>query len=171
MWKAMKESEFYNIVKQYEKLVFSYCYSFVKDYQEAENLTQETFISFYKALNSFSGTAYKAFLMKIAANKCKDYLKSAYKQRVFMCEDEYFSSLSQGDTTSRELIKKEDYKIIISCIEKLKEPYKSMAKSFYIDEISIDELAGELKLTKKTAQTRLYRARDKLKELLKEELV
>ena len=40
------------VVVQYEKLVFFICYQFVKDYGEAQNLTQETFLSAYLHLDS-----------------------------------------------------------------------------------------------------------------------
>ena len=166
----MKEKEFYDIVKQYEKLVFSYCLSFVKDYQEAENLMQDTFFSFYKSVDHLKSDNYKAYIMKIAANKCKDFLKSAFKRKVIMTEDEYFTSIETADNTSDEVLKREEYELIIKSIEKLKEPYKDIAKQFYIAQKTPDCIAKEKNIPKKTVQTQLYRARDKLKYILKEEL-
>ncbi len=166
----MKEKEFYDIVKQYEKLVFSYCLSFVKDYQEAENLMQDTFFSFYKSVDHLKSDNYKAYIMKIAANKCKDFLKSAFKRKVIMTEDEYFTSIETSDNTSDEVLKKEEYEIIKKSIEKLKEPYRDIATEFYINQKTIDLITQEKNIPKKTVQTQLYRARDKLKYILKEEL-
>ena len=40
----MKTDEFEKVVRQYEKLVFTVCYQLVRDYHEAQNLTQETFL-------------------------------------------------------------------------------------------------------------------------------
>ena len=78
----MKDQQFEAIVKQYEKLVFTVCYQLVKDYHEAQNLTQETFLSAYKHIDSYHGDNYKPWLVRIAANKAKDYLKSAYFRKV-----------------------------------------------------------------------------------------
>ncbi len=167
----MKEKEFYDIVKQYEKLVFSYCLSFVKDYQEAENLMQDTFFSFYKSVDHLKSDNYKAYIMKIAANKCKDFLKSAFKRKVIMTEDEYFTSIETSDNTSDEVLRKEEYEIIKKSIEKLKEPYRDIATEFYINQKTIDLITQEKNIPKKTVQTQLYRARDKLKYILKEELI
>lgn len=167
----MKEKEFYNFVKQYEKLVFSYCISIVKDYQEAENLMQDTFFSFYKSVDHLKDANYKAYIMKIAANKCKDFLKSAFKRKVIMTEDEYFKSIETSDNTCGEVLKREEYEIITKAIDKLKEPYKDIAKQFYINQKNIDVITKEKNLPKKTVQTQLYRARDKLKNILKEELI
>ena len=41
----MNQQQFCGVIEQYQKLVFTVCYQLVKDYQEAENLTQETFLS------------------------------------------------------------------------------------------------------------------------------
>lgn len=167
----MREKEFYNFVKQYEKLVFSYCISIVKDYQEAENLMQDTFFSFYKSVDHLKDFNYKAYIMTIAANKCKDFLKSAFKRKVIMTEDEYFKSIETSDNACDEVLKKEEYEIITNAIEKLKEPYKDIAKQFYIYQKNIDIITEEKNLPKKTVQTQLYRARDKLRNILKEELI
>ena len=65
----MSESLFAQIVSQYTKLIFSVCYRLVDDYHEAENLTQETFLTAYKAIDNFVGDNYKSWLVTIAANK------------------------------------------------------------------------------------------------------
>ena len=48
----MTQREFSQFVTQYEKLVFTICYQFVKDYHEAQNLSQETFLSAYRHIDS-----------------------------------------------------------------------------------------------------------------------
>ena len=70
------------LVQQYEKLVFTVCFQMIRDYHEAQNLTQETFIAAFRHLDSFQGNDYKPWLIRIASNKAKDYLKSAYARKV-----------------------------------------------------------------------------------------
>lgn len=67
---------------QYEKLVFTVCYQLVHDYHESQNLTQETFLAAYRHIDTYQGENYKPWLIRIASNKAKDYLKSAYARRV-----------------------------------------------------------------------------------------
>ncbi|MEG2874885.1 MAG: sigma factor, partial [Hydrogenoanaerobacterium sp.] len=47
----MTNEEFTQLVTRYEKLVFTICYQMVRDYGEAENLTQEAFFSAYKSID------------------------------------------------------------------------------------------------------------------------
>ena len=62
-------------LEQYERLIFSICYRMVGDYFDAQDVTQETFLTYYKVLERFNGQNEKAFLTKIATNKCLDFLK------------------------------------------------------------------------------------------------
>ena len=84
----MTQREFSQFVAQYEKLVFTICYQFVKDYHEAQNLSQETFLSAYRHIDSYQGDNYKPWIARIATNKAKDYLNSAYHRRVMLADDE-----------------------------------------------------------------------------------
>lgn len=166
----MNTIEFTNIVKQYNKLIFTVCHRFVNDYHEAENLTQETFLTAYKVIDNFVGDNYKSWLVKIATNKCKDFLKSAYVKKTKIEPDEEF--LQVADQTSVHTIVEEEDQIYIvkQACEKLKEPYSKIAMMHYIQEKSFAEIAQELDVPLKTVQTQAYRARDKLRILLKEEL-
>ncbi len=71
------DKEAYNtLVKRYLQLVYNYILQWVKDYQLAEDLTQETFIRAYRALGKFDrNRPFKAWLFAIATNVCKTALK------------------------------------------------------------------------------------------------
>jgi len=64
-------------------------------YFDAEDLTQETFLAFYKALPGFDGENPSGFLTRIATNKCLDYLKRA-ERRTVAAEDEVFAAVPAG---------------------------------------------------------------------------
>ena len=59
---------------------------------DAEDLTQDVFLSAYKNLSRFDGTYEKAWLSKIAIRKCLDHLKAAGR-RTIPTEDTYFEQL------------------------------------------------------------------------------
>ena len=73
----MDDEAFAGLVRDYSRLIYTVCYRLVHNEQEAENLTQETFLTAYRAINHFIGDRYKPWLIRIAVNKSKDYLKSA----------------------------------------------------------------------------------------------
>lgn len=51
-------------LEQYERLIFSICYRMVGDYFDAQDVTQETFLTYYKVLERFNGQNEKAFFNK-----------------------------------------------------------------------------------------------------------
>ena len=59
----------------------------MQDYHEAQNLAQETFVSAFTHIDSVSEQNLRAWLARIATNKAKDFLKSAYNKRVTLSED------------------------------------------------------------------------------------
>ena len=77
----------YKRQEQYERFVFTICYQLVRDYQEAQNLAQDTFVSAFGHIDRVSEENLKAWLARIATNKAKDFLKSAYRRKVSVSED------------------------------------------------------------------------------------
>ena len=80
------------MIDQYQNLIYSICYRLTGDYFEAEDLAQDTFLSAYKNLSSFDGKNERAWLCRIATNKCIDYLKRAGRRSV-PTEDSFFISV------------------------------------------------------------------------------
>ena len=83
----MTQQEFTALISQYEKLVYTICRQFVGDDALAEDLAQETFLSAWMHRDDCPPGSYKPWLARIAANKAKDHLKSAYHRRVSAAED------------------------------------------------------------------------------------
>ncbi|MEF9853320.1 MAG: sigma-70 family RNA polymerase sigma factor [Hydrogenoanaerobacterium sp.] len=165
----MTNEEFTQLVTRYEKLVFTICYQMVRDYGEAENLTQEAFFSAYKSIDSCRPESYKPWLARIAANKARDYLKSAFVRHNVISTDEWFDAIETGKPPGEiyEAIESEQY--IKEKVHLLKEPYCKVSKLYFLEEKNIDEISALLKRPKKTIQTQIYRAKFLLKKMLSEE--
>ena len=78
---------FSQLVRQYERLVYTICYQFTKTTSWPRILPRETFLSAYTHRDDCPPGSYKPRLARIATNKAKDYLKSAYHRRVSAAED------------------------------------------------------------------------------------
>jgi len=166
----MIESEFTALVKRYNKLIFTVCCRFVGDYQEAENLTQDTFLTAYRAIDNFVGENYKPWLVRIAANKCKDYLKSAYFRTTETAEQDTLERLGGETTVYEQLESAEQLEAVRAACARLPSPYREVASLHFLEDKSFEEIALTLNRPLKTVQTQSYRARDKLKQMLKEEI-
>lgn len=77
----MEPCAFNAMMEQYEKLVYTVCLRLVHDEHLAQDLTQETFLSAWVHRSACPDGAQKAWLCRIAANKAKDHLKSAWARR------------------------------------------------------------------------------------------
>lgn len=166
---AMTNETFAQLVERYEKLVFTICYQMVRDYHEAQNLAQETFLSAYRKIDSCPPESYKPWLARIATNKAKDHLKSAYMRRVTTDDGEQLACIPTDLTPERIYVTSETQQYIHEQILSLKEPYHKVSVLYFIDEKSVEEISQRLDRPKKTVQTQLYRAKGMLQELLKEE--
>ena len=165
--KLMTNEKFKIVIEKYEKLVFTICFQMVRDYQEAQNLTQETFISAFNNIDRCNENSYKPWLCKIAANKSKDYLKSAYCKHVVLDgEDETFDRQSNFEQPEKEYLGKESVENIENIIRGLKEPYLKVSVLYFIEEKNIQEISDILKRPKKTVQTQIQRAKGIIKEKL-----
>lgn len=84
----MTKEAFSQLVVQYERLVYTICFQLVRDAAAAEDLTQETFLSAYLHRDTMPAGYERQWLARIAANKAKDHLQSAYNRRTVLPGDE-----------------------------------------------------------------------------------
>ena len=84
----MTTLEFDRLVRQYQGLVYTVCHQLVPDVGEAQDLTQETFLAAWRNIDRCPPGFEKQWLARIASNKAKDYLRSAWVRRVNTPGDE-----------------------------------------------------------------------------------
>lgn len=167
--RIMTNEQFTGLIGQYEKLVFTVCYQMVQDYQEAQNLAQDTFLSAYQNIDRCPADSYRPWLCRIAANKAKDYLKSAYNRRVTASGDETLDLLPAGGSPADLVIEREGAQRVKELIHSLKEPYQKVSILFFLEEKTVEEIAQRLDRPPKTVQTQLYRAKRILQQQIREE--
>ena len=125
----------------------------VKNPFDAQDLTQETFLSAYKKLPEFDGTYEKAWISRIATNKCLDYLKNAAR-RSEPKEDIYFEEIKDQEAKQ----------FVLKICEQIKPPYDKIAREHFYEEKSAREIAEESGKNLKTVQTQIYRAKALIKK-------
>lgn len=156
-------------MQAYSGLIFTICYSMTGDYFQSEDLAQETFVSAYRAMGSFDGKNEKAWLVRIATNKCKDYLKSSARRNV-PTEDQAFDVVADKRPLPDEEVVNADleHRLKLLC-DSLKEPYRTVATEYFIHQKHPEQIAAQMGKNVKTIQTQFYRARAMLQKLWREE--
>ena len=157
------------LMRIYGNDVLRMAYSYVKDYDTAEDIFQEVFIKVNAKLSEFRGeSSVKTWILRITVNTCKDYLKSAYTRRVTMFSEEEENQIPTADTTEA-IERKQDGEQIRKALLLLPEKYREVLVCLYFEERSVAETAKVLGLSEGTVKSRLSRARDKFRVILERE--
>ena len=147
---------------EYQNLIYSICYRLTGDYFDSEDLAQDTFLSAYRHYKDFDGQNEKAWLCRIATNKCIDYLKRAGRRSV-PTEDVYFTSIpDQSPSLEKKVLENDLQKRLWDCCNQV-------ALDYYYYELDISEITEKTGNNKKTLQTQIYRAKGMLRKLIREE--
>lgn len=162
---VMTNEHFSQLVKQYERLVYTICFQLVRDGAAAEDLTQETFLSAYLHRDAIPSGYERQWLGRVAANKAKDHLQSAWNRRAVLPGDEEFppglsppaEEIALSRTSAGE---------IAALIDAMKEPYQPVCRLCLLEERTPEEAAAALGRPVKTIHTQLSRG----KRLLRQEL-
>lgn len=159
--KEKDETAFIYMVDLYKKRILSLCYSYTYDYYEAEDLSQEIFIAVFNNINSFRGdSSFSTYLYKITISKCIDY-KRKKSIKNFLNGLFNFSKESYIDIDEKNFIQE--------CICSLPQDLKTSLVLYYYIGLNQKEIAEVLNLSVKTIEGRIYRAKNRLKDMLEKE--
>lgn len=161
----LTKTEFTRFVEQYERLVYTICFQFTRDQGAAEDLTQETFLSAYLHADTCPKGYERQWLGRIAANKCKDCLQSAWSRHVDLPGDE---GMPPGLSPPAEeaALQRWEIQAVRAAIEALPEPYGAVCHLCLLEEQSAEEAALRLGRPVKTIYTQLNRGKKILRGLL-----
>ena len=154
-----------SLINAYQNLIFSVCYKITGNYFDSQDLAQDTFLSAYKNFSNFDGKNEKAWLCRIATNKCLDYKRKACSNQI-PTEDSFFDMVQDREQSIEEqCLENQVREGLLDCCKRLKPPYDEIAIKYFYDECTTSEIAKQLGRNEKTVQTQMYRAKAMLKNL------
>lgn len=140
-------------------------YLYVKDWAIAEEIVQDVFFAYYCQQERFEQrSSLKTYLVKITVHKSHDYLRSWKNKRHNLLEKLHIGVSKR--TPEKELVEKDDRRILTTALFELPLPYREVLILYYYQELKIREIAEILASTENTVKTRLRRARQMLQEKL-----
>jgi RNA polymerase sigma-70 factor (ECF subfamily) len=153
------------LMKTYGNDVIRIAYTYLKQQQLAEDVSQDVFIKCYEKMDSFRNeSTYKTWLIKITVNKCKDVLKSWSFKNLYITD--FFRSKQAYSTIEQQYFSNEEDELISKQVLALPVKLREVIILYYYQDFSIDEISDLLGINPNTVKTRLHRGRLKLKELL-----
>ena len=169
MVKIDSKDNLIRLVNAYRNLIFSICLKMTGDYFTAEDITQETFILAYQHYKDFDGNNEKAWICRIASNKCIDYLRMAERRSIPTPREEMPEKVSNAGNPltlyeNREIIEK-----LTEVCRRLPNAYTEVAVSHFVKGQTANEIAERTGENLKTVQTRIRRSKEMLKEYIRKE--
>ncbi len=141
--------------------VLRVCYFYLNDRHLSEEVCQDTFVRLMTSGTSLSPGHEKAWLLKVALNRCRDLWRSGWVKRVVLGSP-MFELIPDED----EREKRDEEEAMMSAVHKLPPPFREVILLFYYQNFGISEIAQILSLPEGTISSRLSRARGKLKDFL-----
>ncbi|SHL66999.1 RNA polymerase sigma factor [Flavobacterium xanthum] len=160
------------LVNRYKNMIFSLALQMVKNREEAEDVSQETFLKIYNSLSKFKGDSkFSTWSYKIAYHTCLDHLKKNKKEENNISIEEFSVQLTKTmDNALSALEDKERQQTIQNCLNLLPNDENFLLTLFYFDEKNLQEIGKIMNISANNAKVKLFRSRQKLAVILKKQL-
>lgn len=173
-----REFAFRELVRRYERPVFSLVFRMVRDRELAEDLSQDAFIKVLNNIERYSPEfKFSSWLFKIANNVAIDYLRKRRLDTVSLDGSPHATSPDEVDASRLDLASDQESALdeleakevgnsIESAIGKLRPEYRACIMLRHVEGRSYEEIASTLDLPMGTVKTYIHRARQELREAL-----
>jgi len=165
-------SAFEELINRYKNSVFAIIYRMTGQYQEAEDISQEVFITVYQKLYQFDNTKkFAPWIHRIAINTCISALRKKNKVAL-LTFDESFLNQHQGEESFNYgnpdivLERSELRSEIRAALNELPSSYRSVLVLRYQLDLNNQEIADTLGLNKENVEVKIHRARKALRKIL-----
>ena len=172
-FKRGDKSAFETIILNYQDRIYNLCRYMLANEHDAEDAAQDTFLKAYQSLNDFKPNAsLYTWLYRIAVNTCIDYKRRPFFESIFRRSDtgeekviEYASTSPSPERLSES---KQMGHALQKSLKKLSQKLRGVIILKEIEGLSYEEIAAVLDISIGTVKSRISRAREELKELMKD---
>jgi RNA polymerase sigma-70 factor (ECF subfamily) len=163
------------LVMRYERRVFALTLGMVRNSEDARDLVQETFVKALTNLHRYDFSAsFPAWLMRIAANSAKDFLRRRGREdKIFAYETDDWSVADLGTAkgaAEAALSARIDSAVVERCMAGLDPRYASVLTLRYRDGYAYREISDILSIPMGTVKVLIHRGRQELRKAVKREV-
>lgn len=159
----MKSSEWENLFKKYYNEALLYVCSFCHNKTLAEDIVAEAYMRAIRSIDE-DKDGFKFWLLKVCRNCYFDFVRKNKRLEPIYAEYQDDSALID------EIIQKEEYRALYRAIDLLQDHYREALRLYYFDGMSVKEIADITGYSVENVKIQLYRARNKLKEILEDKI-
>ncbi len=159
---------FTELVDRYKDMVYTLALRMLKNREDAEEVSQDTFIKVFKAIHKFKGRSkLSTWIYRVAYNTCLDSLKKIKLTQNNVAIDSYTEyQIKMIDDALDEIEEQEQKQVIQDCIQMLTSTDSVLLTLFYFEELSLIEISKVINIKPNNVKVKLYRARKNLAKVL-----
>lgn len=149
--KTRKDWEIEDAVRQYSDMLFRLALSCTRDRASSEDILQDVFLHFLTDSTVFRDEEHKkAWLIRVTVNECRKFWRNPWNRRKTTLEDNYHFQTKERNE-------------VFYLVMALPAKYRILVHLYYYERLSVKEISSLTRLKESTIQSRLHRARKKLK--------
>jgi len=158
--------KFEKVVETEKNKIYGYLLKIVRNPEDAEDLTQEVFLAFYRRMNNIKKPAYRSYLFQTAYHKALNHIKKQKKDKEYSQNElNYVAAPNNNEESNLE----RKNQIISAALAKLPSKYALLLELQYYQKLSYKEIADTLNLSVSAVDSRLVRAKKKLKKIISQD--
>ncbi|MCK9343009.1 MAG: sigma-70 family RNA polymerase sigma factor [Massilibacteroides sp.] len=164
---AGKTQAFAYLVSAHQDMAFTLALRIVKNREEAEEVAQDAFMKAYRALPSYRfESSFSTWLYRIVFHTALSALKKKHLP-YSICENEEIDTADTSTASALELLESKDRKVLLEkAFYQIPTEAATLLTLFYLDEMSLKEMAEITGLSTNLIKTKLFRARKTLLKII-----
>ena len=175
-FQAGDEKAFEELIRKYQRQVANIVYLSLGDRLIVQDLVQEVFIRVFKSVRKFEfDSSFYSWLYRITVNLCIDEIRRRKIKRTFSLGflsneqvDEKLAPFEKSRTPADSLLEGEKKETVLKALQKLSTHHRAVLILREYDDLSYEEIAKTLTISVQAVKSRLFRAREEMRKLLKD---
>lgn len=164
------EAAFEELIRQYEKKVYTLCFRMCGNSEDAEEAAQDAFLALWRGIDRFrQESSLSTWIYRLATNACIDTLRRRKKQSgsVSLDDEELFVDAVDTSPQPQETVEhRETQKLLQEGLSALPEEYRKVLILREIEGLSYTEIAESASIELGTVKSRISRGRSLLRNFL-----
>lgn len=152
------------LVRQYKEMVFALALKMCRNTEDAEEITQDTFVKAFKGIQQFKGKSkFSTWLYQIGYFTAINHIR---RKRIETTEIQEFSVAENSQNALDQLELADQKKLIHQALGYLKPDERAVITLFYLEEYSNEEIAQITKMSLANVKVKIHRSRKKLSDIM-----
>lgn len=158
------------LVDSYKDMIYSMVLKMTNNREEAEEISQDTFIKGFQNLDKFKGESkFSTWLYKIAYRTCLDAIKKNKKHNnTYEINDVTMNHIESVENILQGIERQDRARMMKECLDMMPSDERSLLWMFYFDELTLKEIIEVTNLSEANLKVKLHRARKRLLTVVKE---